>query len=117
MSEDEFKTKDAQEIHEISKVLPELLDTVSEKVPALLRNLIRTVFSEEAGRDLGKAVAGFYQELKASGMPEQLVNEVMREYVNIQGGVLSGVAKSGFRMNEVVKTEAAKAETGKPEGE
>jgi hypothetical protein len=81
-------------LREVNQELPKLLDTVAEKIPNLIRGLTQTVFSEQAGRDFGKGVAAFYTSLKESGMPDELVHELMREYVNTlrnATNVMSGV--------------------------
>ncbi|MHC5081737.1 MAG: hypothetical protein ACYTHN_22265 [Planctomycetota bacterium] len=66
--------KDAKEVKEI-------LEVVSEKVPALIRGLMESVFSESAGREMGKAVAAFYKELKETDLPPEVVLEMTREYM------------------------------------
>ncbi len=59
----------------------EILSVVSEKLPALLQGLIGSVFSEEAGRGMGKAAAAMFAELKAGGVPEETALEMTRDYV------------------------------------
>lgn len=67
--------EDAEEVREI-------LGAVSKEVPALIRNLIASVFSEEAGRSMGKAAAAFYEELKGSGMPNELALKMTEGYMS-----------------------------------
>lgn len=66
---------DAEEIKEIIGVF-------SEKVPALIRGLISSVFSPEAAKDMGKAAATYYQELKAGGIPDEVAIKMTQDYVN-----------------------------------
>ena len=56
MTEKSVAKQDAEEIKEI-------LSVVSTEVPGLIRNILASVFSEEAGRSMGKAAAAFYKEL------------------------------------------------------
>ncbi len=68
---------DHDEINQIS----ELLNMVSEKVPTLLSNIMNTLYSGEAGKNMGRAVGNFYRELIDSGIPEQDAKEMAREYL------------------------------------
>jgi hypothetical protein len=61
--------------------IKEILSVVSDKVPALIKGLVGSVFSEEAGRGMGKAAAAFYAELKAGGIPEETALEMTRDYI------------------------------------
>jgi saccharopine dehydrogenase-like NADP-dependent oxidoreductase len=80
MSEEKEKRKakveDAEELREV-------LGVVSQEVPALIKSIIGSVFSEEAGRDMGKAAAAFYKELKDAGMPEESAVEMTESYVSV----------------------------------
>jgi hypothetical protein len=67
--------EDAEEVREI-------LGVVSKELPALIKNLIASVFSEEAGRGMGKAAAAFYKELKDSGMPNELALKMTEDYMS-----------------------------------
>jgi hypothetical protein len=74
--------------------LKEILGVVSSEVPALIKSLLSSVFSEEAGRSMGKAAAAYYKELKTGGLPEQvavkLTEDYMRTFTSI-GDMLKGV--------------------------
>jgi len=64
--------EDVEEMKEVFRVL-------STEIPALIKGIIASVFSEEAGRSMGKAAAAFYKELKESGMPdEEAISEAER---------------------------------------
>ena len=68
--------RDAEEIKEI-------LGAVSTEVPALIKSIIGAVFSEEAGRNMGKAAASFYKELKDSGMPDNVAVKMTEDYISV----------------------------------
>lgn len=78
--------RDAAEVKEI-------LGVVSTEIPALIKSLLASVFSEEAGRSMGKAAATYYKELKDGGLPEQvavkLTEDYMRTFTSI-GDMLRG---------------------------
>lgn len=90
----ERREKDAKAEAEEVK---EILSAVSTQVPALIKSLLASVFSEEAGRSMGKAAAAYYKELKESGMPEavavKMTEEYMRTFTSL-GSMLQNIGKS-----------------------
>ena len=72
---DEKEKEDVEEVREI-------LGVVSKEIPALIKGIIASVFSEEAGKDMGKAVAAFYKELKEAGIPEQTAVRMAENYMS-----------------------------------
>jgi hypothetical protein len=62
--------------------LKEVLSVVSNQVPALIKSLIGSVFSEEAGRDMGKAVGAFYKGLVDSGIPAEMAVRMAEKYMS-----------------------------------
>ena len=67
---------DAEEVREIFSVF-------SKEIPALIKGVIASVFSEEAGRSMGKAAAAFYKELKESGMPDEVAVKMTENYISV----------------------------------
>jgi len=59
----------------------ELLDTVSSKLPTLVTNLLHSLYSEEAGIEMGKAVGGLYKELINSGLPQEVALKMASDYM------------------------------------
>lgn len=78
MSEEKGKKKE-----EDVDQLKEVLGVVSKEVPGLIKGIIGSVFSEEAGRDMGKAAAAFYKQLKDAGMPEETAVKMTENYVSV----------------------------------
>jgi len=78
----------------------ELLGVVSTEVPAMIKSIVSTVFSEEAGRNMGKAAAAYYKELKAGGLPEEvavkLTQEYMQTFTNLGSMLKFGGHRGGF---------------------
>jgi hypothetical protein len=68
-------------MHSDAEELKEILSTVSTEIPGLIKNIIASVFSEEAGRSMGKAAAAFYEELKESGMPDDVALKMTQDYM------------------------------------
>jgi len=68
--------EDVEEMKEVSRVL-------STEIPALTKGIIACVFSEEAGRSMGKAAAAFYKELKESGMPDEVAVKMTENYISV----------------------------------
>jgi len=97
MSEEKEKRKEKEEKEDVEE-LKEVLSVVSKEVPALIKGVIASVFSEEAGRDMGKAAAAFYKELKDAGMPEETAVKMTENYISVftsLGDILKGVGKKG----------------------
>lgn len=61
--------------------LQEVLKTVSEQIPALIRGIISSIFSAEAGRNMGAAAGNFYKELKAGGIPDEVAIKMTQDYI------------------------------------
>lgn len=68
---------------EEAEEVKEILAVVSTEIPALIKGIIGSIFSEEAGRDLGRAAAAFYKELKEGGMPEEVAVKMTENYMGI----------------------------------
>jgi len=62
--------------------LQEVFDVMTEKVPQLMSDLIRTIYSEEAGSQMGKAVGQFYKELVAAGVPAEEALKMSKDYLD-----------------------------------
>ncbi len=61
--------------------IKEILGVVSSEVPALIKSILGSVFSEEAGKNMGKAAAAYYKELKNGGLPEQVAVKMTEDYM------------------------------------
>lgn len=70
----EFKVEGAKEIGEI-------LDAVSDKVPKLISGIVSSLYSAEAGKNMGQAVGSLYKELLESGLPEDVAIEMAKNYM------------------------------------
>ena len=95
MSEKSEKKKTAaEEAEEVRQIL----SAVSTEVPALIKSIIGAVFSEEAGRNMGRAAAAFYKELKDGGMPDEIAVKMTENYIGVftsLGDMLKQVGKKG----------------------
>ena len=76
----EKKEKKAKEEAEEVK---EILAVVSTEIPALIKGIISSIFSEEAGKNMGRAAAAFYKELKEGGMPEDVAVKMTENYIGV----------------------------------
>jgi hypothetical protein len=61
--------------------IKEILGVVSTEIPALIKSILSSVFSEEAGKNMGKAAAAYYKELKDGGLPEPVAVKMTEEYM------------------------------------
>ena len=80
MAEDEKKHERTCE-RESPENIKEILNAVSSQIPPMIKNILASVFSEEAGRNLGKAAAAYYKEMKQGGLPEQVAVKLTEDYM------------------------------------
>ena len=69
--------------HDSPEEVAEILSVVSDKVPGLIKGLVNAVFSEESARNMAKAAAAYYNELKAGRLPDDIALRMTQEYVSI----------------------------------
>ena len=77
MPEGKKTSRGAEEAEEVR----EILSVVSEKVPALIKGLMSSVFSVDSAKEMGKAAATYYSELKAGGIPEEVAVKMTQDYI------------------------------------
>jgi len=81
--------KDAEEVKAViggmedAEEVKAILGVVSKEIPALIKGIVGSVFSEEAGRDMGRAAGAFYKELKESGMPDDIAVRMTENYISV----------------------------------
>ena len=81
----------------------EILSVVSSEIPAMIKSILSSVFYEEAGRNMGKAAAAYYKELKDGGLPEQVAVKMTEEYMRTftsLGDMLRSAGKGGWGHGE-----------------
>ena len=86
--------RDAEEVKEI-------LSVVSTEIPALIKSIMASVFSEEAGRSMGKAAAAYYKELKDGGLPEQVAVKLTEDYMRTFTSFGDLLRRSGGKSDEI----------------
>ncbi len=64
-----------------SENLKEILGVVSTEIPTMIKTILSSVFSEEAGKNMGKAAAAYYKELKNGGLPEAVAVKMTEDYM------------------------------------
>jgi hypothetical protein len=92
--------KEEKEGKKGAEEVKEILSAVSTQVPGLIKNILASVFSEEAGMNMGKAAAAYYKELIKGGMPEQvsvkMTEDYMKTFTNL-GEMMKGIGGGGRR--------------------
>jgi hypothetical protein len=73
--------KDEKNPKREAEELKEILSTVTTEVPTLIKSILASVFSEEAGKNMGKAAAAYYKELKDGGLPENVAVKLTEDYM------------------------------------
>ena len=69
--------------HESPEDIAEILSVVSDKVPSLIKGLVGAVFSEESARNMAKAAATYYKELKTGGFSDEIALKMTQDYVSV----------------------------------
>ncbi|MEK6987499.1 MAG: hypothetical protein AABX97_05305 [Candidatus Thermoplasmatota archaeon] len=71
--------------------LKEIMNVISEKIPALLTSLTDTIYGKDASSKFGTAVANFYKTLKDSGMTDEQAFKLTEQYMSSLnlGGMIS----------------------------
>jgi len=76
--------------------LREVLNVVSDKVPALLRGLRDIMYSSEAAENMAGAVATFYKKLVEAGIPHDEALSMAKGYMINLRDLIKG---KGFGIN------------------
>lgn len=63
-----------------ARELSDILDTVGEKAPRILRDIMNALYSKEAGTNMGQAIGAFYNELLAAGIPQDAALKMAKEF-------------------------------------
>jgi hypothetical protein len=80
MSEKSYNGKmpSAEEMRGIMEAIADFLPQVS----VLIKGIISSLFSEEAGREIGKGVSAFYKSIKDGGIPDDLALKMTEDYLH-----------------------------------
>jgi hypothetical protein len=78
---DEHPKRHRREAVESPEDIAYILDTVSDKVPSMIKGIIGAFFSPEAAKDMAKSVAEFRKTLIEGGIPEDEAMRMTREYM------------------------------------
>jgi len=76
-----------------------LLDSVSEKLPKLISGLVNTVYSAEAGTNIGQAVGNLYKELTAAGIPQDEAIAMAKDYMLSITKIMSNLKMDGSKQD------------------
>jgi len=98
-------------VNEDVEELTQVLDVVSDRIPRLITALRDTIYSEAAGREMGKAVGAFYRELIQAGIEPREALSMARSYISALQDVLKKSTAEGTKEIRIKK------ELSKPEEE
>jgi hypothetical protein len=82
-----------------------LLDAVSDKLPKLIKNLLDSLYSPEAGMKMGKAVAEFRKALVEGGIPDAEATEMTKQYLSTLSLLSRESGKIKYKKEEKESTE------------
>jgi hypothetical protein len=67
--------------HDSPEDIAAIFETISDKVPSMIRGILDSLFSPESAANMGKAVAEFRKTLIEGGIPEDEAMAMTREYL------------------------------------
>lgn len=87
-----------------AKEIAEIMDTVSTRIPTLIKGVMESFYSPEAAAQMGRAVAEFRRTLVEGGIPEQEAMEMTKQYMSTLTN-LSGVMRSAEGRGHIYREE------------
>jgi hypothetical protein len=83
------------------KDIAELMDSISTKIPTLIKGVMESFYSPETAAQMGRAVAEFRKSLLDGGIPEGEAIEMTKQYMSTLTN-LSKVMRSteGYRRSQ-----------------
>lgn len=75
----EEKREEVSEAEEIKEIL-EAVTPFLEKLKDMAKELINIITTSMDGEKLGKDIANLYKELKEAGLPDEMINEMIRDF-------------------------------------
>ena len=64
-----------------TKEIGELLDEISTKVPKLISGVMQSLYSADAGKNMGQSIGNLYRELVESGIPHEEALAMAKDYM------------------------------------
>ncbi len=107
------ETSEAEEVREILEVVTPFL----EKLKDMAKELIVAVTASLDGKKLGEEVASLYKELKESGLPEDLIKEMVKEFYKKKLEMAPSINEVLKSIAETVRSKKAKIIIGEKEEE
>ncbi len=102
------ETSEAEEVREILEAVTPFL----EKLKDMSKELIVAVTASLDGKKLGEEVASLYKELKESGLPEDLIKEMVKEFYKKKLEIAPSINEVLKSIAETIKSEKAKIVIG-----
>jgi hypothetical protein len=88
---EELEKKQKSDAQESAEAVGGMLEAVGDKVPRLIKNVMNSLYSQEVGAGMGKAVGAYYRELIEAGIPQEAALEMAKGFsfslkdMNFQG--------------------------------
>lgn len=96
---------------EIKSEIAGIFDVMTERLPKLMAAVKDSLFSERAGREIGRAVGAFYQELLAANISESEAAALTRSYLaTLESAVRRETSTGSIKIEK--GAECRKTETG-----
>ncbi len=93
------KSQRSGNVEELVQILDLMGDWLPKFLPELMKAFRELAFSEQAGREMGKAVAAFYHELLKTGIPQEDATAMTHTYMStIQDTIKQVLSSRSFNL-------------------
>ena len=73
------------------KEIAEMLDSISTKIPTMIKGVMESFYSPETATQMGRAVAEFRKALIEGGIPEADAMEMTKQYLSTLTNISSAM--------------------------
>lgn len=77
--EERVREPEALELEEL-RVIKEMVSVILERLGHLAKEVVNAIMSSLDGKRLGEEIAEFYSNLKDAGLPDQVVEEMVKDF-------------------------------------
>ena len=91
MKVDEKKKKEIEIEEDDMREFKEVMNTLKETVPGIIRGIVDAIYSGNSAEEFGKQVANFYKSMIDAGMDKKEAYELTKEFMESRD--ISGIVK------------------------
>ena len=97
--EKKVKSKNKSSSMDSPEEIKEMLQAVSSEIPSLIKNIFSAIFDPDIAKNYGKGIAALYEELTTQGLPEDMINSIVKEFTK-SFNILGNAVRSSVNVNK-----------------